>query len=404
MSQHTKSPGSSSSSTLIVPPVPLDSGITKKDLDSELNRGSYPGWVRPDVDKRMSGKGFIEPHRNNLPRRKRRVVTAPVDGAVTARTRDKTLSHILFPTSEAGPHSPDESYLKDHLHNNGAPRHTPTPITLPRSSSSSSVNTNLTEPPSSLRGSPIPSVPFRKSPRLSEPSSTFLSYPTFQSPKRPLFHTAALATIRSLPITPTKGHLQPTSATLPRRHREQRHTAVPNDALKEVGDQMIKEVKADTDTDMVTKSKSQGMRQIPSRCYQTLAKGVILGFLTDDNDENIVQIKVYDNSLTSSSSSPRSLFPSSELHLQLSPPPNLLSHTDGTTSLTGSQIQQACTFIDEHISIQDPSKNTRPERVSVLILAPRSRPEEAMSIGISYLAGMEEIDKDKQTTEGHEAR
>jgi len=131
MSQHTKSPGSSSSSTLIVPPFPLDSGITKKDLDSELNRGSYPGWVRPDVDKRMSGKGFIEPHRNNLPRRKRRVVTAPVDGAVTTRTREKTFSHILFPTSEAGPHSPDESYLKDHLHNNGAPRHTPTPITLP---------------------------------------------------------------------------------------------------------------------------------------------------------------------------------------------------------------------------------------------------------------------------------
>jgi len=153
---------------------------------------------------------------------------------------------------------------------------------------------------------------------------------------------------------------------------------------------------------MVTKSKSQGVRQIPSTCYQGLTKGVILGFLADDNDENIVQIKVYDNSLTSSSSSPRSLFPSSELHLQLSPPPNLLSYTDGTTSLTGSQIQQACTFIDEHISIQDPSKNTRPGRVSVLILAPRNRPEEAMSIGISYLAGMEEIDKDKQTTEGHE--
>ena len=128
-------------------------------------------------------------------------------------------------------------------------------------------------------------------------------------------------------------------------------------------------------------------------CCQELAKGVTLGFLAEgdeDYDENTVQIKVYNDSIPNPSSpSPtsRSTSASSQLHLQLSLPTNALSHTDGTTSLTDSQIQQACTFIDDHLSIQESLNNTR---LSVLILTPRMRPEEAMSIGISYLAGVEE--------------
>jgi hypothetical protein len=51
----------------------------------------------------MTGKGFIEPHRNNLPRRKRKVLTTAKDGAAAITLEiDKTaVSQILL--SEAGP-------------------------------------------------------------------------------------------------------------------------------------------------------------------------------------------------------------------------------------------------------------------------------------------------------------
>ena len=57
----SRSKRSRSPSTFIVPPFLLDHHL--------------------NFDKRMTGKGFIEPHRNSLPRRKRKVVTTAKDGA-----------------------------------------------------------------------------------------------------------------------------------------------------------------------------------------------------------------------------------------------------------------------------------------------------------------------------------
>ena len=197
---------SRSSSTFIVPPFLIDHHL--------------------DVDKRMTGKGFIEPHRNNLPRRKRKVVTTAKDGAAAiALEMDETVSQILL--SEAGPLS---STRESNLHDGTSPTSTDhatfgftaTSMCPPASETSSSVDTNITEPPSSPRASPTLSAPLHKSPSLSNGSTIFLNQPTFQTLKRSLFHGYHLddALPRSLPpITPSKGHLQPMSATLPRRHR-----------------------------------------------------------------------------------------------------------------------------------------------------------------------------------------
>lgn len=370
----------------------------------------------------MSGKGFIEPHRNNLPRRKRRVVTAPVDGA--AAMAPQTLSHTTLPTTEAGP-----TTLATSEHMTGTPMPLPPIQTNSYASSSSSVDTNMTEPPSSPRASPTPSAPpLYTSPSLSKSSSSSSSststFLIFQTPPRACFHGRHLGDASLLvsgpspppPITPTKGHLQPTSATLPRRHR----SLVLSVARKEVDGGMIRQTRVGANSRLVRNSESQSMRRRPSMCSQELAKGLTLGFLTDgdDHNKNVVRIKVYDDSTTplslisslSSSGSPSPTPASSscgvDLHSQLTlPTPHPFSHIDGTTSLTDSQIQQACTFIDEHIStIPEPSNTTtatttttRSGRASVLILTPRTRPEEAMSIGVSYLAGMEEIDKDEKT-------
>jgi hypothetical protein len=93
----------------------------------------------------------------------------------------------------------------------------------------------------------------------------------------------------------------------------------------------------------MTNSESQSMRQIQSMCSQELAKGHRLGFLTEgddrDQDENIVQINVYNGSTTpfssprSPCSTPTPSAPSSSKHhLHLPLPTNPLSYTDGTTS------------------------------------------------------------------------
>ncbi|KAF8815982.1 hypothetical protein BYT27DRAFT_7248676 [Phlegmacium glaucopus] len=428
MSQHARSP--TSSTLIVVSPFPIvnhpsngHSGVVpiKKKPDLKLGLSSHsPGFFPPDIDKQMrSGKGFIEPHRNNLPRRKRRVVTAPPETGV---------SHSLLPTSEAGPRSsPEDLYATT----------TPGPTTgsYASSSSSSSLDTNITEPPSSLRATPSPSPPLQKPPALSKPPPS-TTKPIFQTPKRTLFqghHLDDASLVRSPPpITPTKGHLQPTSATLPRRRRslvlsvaraEERRRRQQQTTLDTVQSQVrndawIRQTRPEVDTDPVTDLESQKMQRIQSMCSQELTKGLVLGFFAegDEHDENIVRINVYTDSTTpvsslipTSSSSSGSPLPSpassspSNLHLQLSLPSNPLSYTDGTTSLTDSQIQQACTFIDEHISIilESSNNNTRRGRASVLILAPRTRPEEAMSIGVCYLAGIEELDKGGET-EGHE--
>jgi len=155
------------------------------------------------------------------------------------------------------------------------------------------------------------------------------------------------------------------------------------------------------DSNLVANWQGQSIRRRHSVCAQELSKGIVLGFLTEKGDENIVRINVYDPAIPLSSSPSPSPSPStlptstSEPHLQLSLPTDPSSYTDGTTSLTDFQIQQACTFIDEHISIPlvEPSSTSRPGRMSVLILAPSIRPEEAISIGISYLAGIEDMNK-----------
>lgn len=282
----------------------------------------------------MSGKGFVEPHRNNLPRRKRRVVTAPEDIAL----RDATT----------------------------------------QSSTSSSVDTNITEPPSSH----VLSAPLHKVPSLSDSPPIFPSSPTFQTPQPAPFRGRHLDDAFPLQITPTKGHLQPTPSTLPRRFRS------------------LQRRRVDADADLVSNSDSRSVRRRQSICAQELSEGIILGFLTEEDEhaKNIVRIKVYDDSPPSPSSVPGSSSSSSLPHLQLSLPTDPLSYIDGTTCLTDSQLQQACTFIDEHVSIPlaDPSSSTTlvpTRRISVLILAPRVRPEEAMSIGICYLAGKENMNK-----------
>ena len=368
-------PSSSSSSTLIAPPFLLDHCL--------------------GVDKRMSGKGFIEPHRNNLPRRKRKVVTTAVLGAAIAIEIDKT---ILPPSSEAGPRS---SVQESNLQQGTSPTDTDhasfgftatsmcTPaIQTPIHHPSSSVDTNITEPPSSLRVSPTLSTTLHKSPTPSDSSTIFLSQPTFQTPKRPLFYSYHLDNALPRfppPISPSKGHLQPTCATLPRRHR----LSVAREEQRR---------------------RSLAEQQRQSICPQQLSKGIILGFLAegDERDQNIVRIKVYDDSTTPLFSPPSPSRTSttlstlsSEPYLELTLPTDSLSYIDGTTSLTDSQIQQACTFIDEHISIPSSINSTlRPGHVSVLILTPCIRPEEAMSIGISYLAGMEDMDKGVQEMKG----
>jgi hypothetical protein len=321
------------------------------------------------------------------------VTTAKDGAAAIALEIDKTVSQILL--SEAGPRS---STGESKLHNGTSPTSTDhatfgftsmcPPAIETQIHSSSSVDTNITEPPSSPRASPTFSAPLHKSPSLSNSSTIFLNHPTVQTPKRSLFHGYYLddALPRSLPpITPSKGHLQPMSATLPRRHRIS--------AAREE-----------------RRRRALAEQQRQSICAQELSKGITLGFLAegDEHDKNIVRIKVYDDSNTplasvsspsTASTSPSTLSKSSEPHLQLTLPTNLSSYTDGTTSLTDSQIQQACTFIDEHISVPLAGTKSingtllRPGQVSVLILTPCIRPEEAMSIGISYLAGIEDMGK-----------
>ena len=368
---------------------------------SSLSTFIVPPFHHRDVDKRMSGKGFIEPHRNNLPRRKRkiRVVTNAEDGAAAiALEIDKTVSQILL-SSEAGPLS---STTESNLHDSTSPTSTDSatfaftttmlcpPAIKTHIHASSSVDTNITNHPSSFGASPIHSAP---SPGFSNSSTIYLSNPTLKTPKRSRFSGYYLdnALPRYLPpITPSKGHLQPTSDTLPRRHR----LSVAREERRR---------------------RSIAEQQRQSICAQELTKGITLGFLAEENehDEKVVRIiKVYDDSIISfaSSSSPATISPStlsSESYLQLTLPTNSSSYIDGTTSLTDSQIQQACTFIDEHISIplvdtsSINSSTLRPGHVSVLILTPCIRPEEAMSIGISYLAGIED---GVQETKGDKAK
>ena len=327
------------------------------------------------------------------------MTTAKDGAAAIALEMDETVSQILL--SEAGPLS---STRESNLHDGTSPTSTDhatfgftaTSMCPPASETSSSVDTNITEPPSSPRASPTLSAPLHKSPSLSNGSTIFLNHPTFQTPKRSLFHGYHLddALPRSLPpITPSKGHLQPMSATLPRRHRIS--------AAREE-----------------RRRRALAEQQRQSICAQELSKGIILGFLAEDDehDKNVVQIKVYVDSnipLASApslaSTSPSSLSESSEPHLQLTLPSDLSSYTDGTTILTDSQIQQACTFIDEHISIPLAGTNSingtlRPGHVSVLILTPCIRPEEAMSIGISYLAGIEDIGKGVEEMRGDKVK
>jgi hypothetical protein len=328
-------------------------------------------------------------------------VTTAKDGAAAITLEiDKTaVSQILL--SEAGPRS---STGESNLHDVTSTDHTTFGLTATsmcppaietQIHASSSVDTNITEPPSSPRASPTLSAPFDKSPSLSNSSTIFLNHPTFQTPKLSLFHGYHLddALPRSLPpITPSKGHLQPMSATLPRRHRIS--------AAREE-----------------RRRRALAEQQRQSICAQELSKGITLGFLAegDGHDKNIVRIKVYDDSNTpfatapsplfTASTSPSSLTESSEPHLQLTLPTNLSSYTDGTTILTDSQIQQACTFIEEHILADANSINgtLRPGHVSVLILTPCIRPEEAMSIGISYLAGIEDMGKGVEEMKGDKA-
>ena len=354
----------------------------------------------------MSGKGFIEPHRNNLPRRKRKVVTTAGNGAAIALEIDKTVSQTLLPTSEAGPRSSiKESNLDDSTSPTSSDHATfgftatsiYPPVIQTQTRTSSSVDTNITEPPSSLCASPTPSAPFHKSPVVSTSSTIFFSHPTFQTRKRSFFHGYHLDDALPRcppPITPSKGHLQPTSATLPRRHR-----------LSVAREQ--------------ERRRRSIEQQRQSICAQELSKGITLGFLAegDEHDKNIVRIKVYDDSTTPLTSPPSSPSPAStspptlcsEPHLQLTLNIDSSSYTDGTTSLTDSQIQQACTFIDEHISIplagtSSINSTLRPGHVSVLILTPCIRPEEAMSIGISYLAGIEDMGKGVEETKGDKAK
>ena len=49
-------------------------------------------------------------------------------------------------------------------------------------------------------------------------------------------------------------------------------------------------------------------------------------------------------------------------HLHPTLPTDLSSYTDGTTILTDSQIQQDCTFVDEHISIP-PARDSIPRLI-----------------------------------------
>ena len=128
MSQHTtSSPTLSASPTFVVISLDHQQPSTKKP-DLKLHIAPYSSWTVPsEVDNKrmMTGKGFIEPHRNNLPRRKRRVITAPVDTAAAAATPpvamvpgiDKSFSQAVLPTSEAGPRfSAEESDSENHLH------------------------------------------------------------------------------------------------------------------------------------------------------------------------------------------------------------------------------------------------------------------------------------------------
>ena len=327
-------------------------------------------------------------------------MTTARDGAAIALEIDKTVSQILLPTSEAGPRP---SIEESNIHDGTSPTNsdhatlglTGTSMSLPaiqkqQIHASSSVDTNITEPPSSLRVSPTPSSPLHNSPVPSYSSTIFLSHPNFQTPKSSLFHGHHLdesVPRSSPPITPSKGHLQPTSATLPRRHR-----------LSAAREERRRRFLAE--------------QQRQSICAQELSKGITLGFLTEggEHDKNIVRIKVYDDSTTPFASLPSPLSPaptpilSPEPHLQLTLPTDSSSYTDGTTSLTDSQIQQACTFIDEHISISLADTSSRPGHVSILILTPCIRPEEAMSIGISYLAGIEGMGKVVQEIKGDKAK
>jgi hypothetical protein len=194
-----------------------------------------------------------------------------------------------------------------------------------------------------------------------------------------------------------KGFIEPHRNNLPRRKRKV--VVAPQDS-HEI-DKTSSRTRADVnaDSDLKSNSESQSMRGKQSICLQELSKGIMLGFLVegDESDENIVRIKVSDGSTDPLSTPPSpSSASTSSSYLQLSLPTNPLSYIDGTTSLTDSQIQQACTFIDEHLSIPlaDRTVDTlRPGGVSVLILAPRHRPEEAMTIGVSYLAGIENVEK-----------
>ncbi|KAF8161632.1 hypothetical protein B0H34DRAFT_701857 [Crassisporium funariophilum] len=346
------SPASASSSTLIVTPLPLnhkhkhDSIHTRRskpkgplNLDLTLSPGAGYGYGGTPLPDRMSGKGFIEPSRSNLPRRRRGGTGTPATATATAGVKSAGMGET--PPATPIPVSSPNTHTVTH--------DDPPPQTEQLQSSMTASAGSATPDPYS--NTTEPSTPPRP-----EPIST-LNYPlqVAFTPRTP-FH----------PSTPTKGHLQPTKGNLPRRAAHRSLSRRRDASAPKVGDMLG----ARTEEEMRVVKREREER----RCVQDLGRGVGVAFLDEEDEggdegEERVALVLQVFCATEECAEEMIVTIPCEAVLQ-----------DGISALSDVQIREACAFIYDRVAdAQDPA-------VRVLVCSPLTRPEEAMSVASAYLA------------------
>ena len=428
------SPASASSSTLVITPLPSTADSkdsltlpqvvprSTKALRPSTLSISLPLSTSSPPPQRMSGKGFVEPHRSHLPRRAN---TTKSRGSVRAETPRKSVEP---PSNSARPENDEDPFAISPPHASTG-RHSVNPT---------SANANNGHMPTQLLSLRIaePSV------RTTTPTSSSLP----QTP--PLPPRTPLQTPSGIPGTPAqtpKGHLEPQSANLPRRH--QRSVKAPerdgspvskvrharsmsrsrlgsgagkndtNDGIAEEGERFPRDtrgeerrtrsmsrhrsersrfgppLRAGKDAEKTEEGVPLDLKEYSKSCLQEMGKGsgVFVGFLPDEINVEHPQERLH---VVVQSNTDRLVLPLPPL-----PPPiesygelKLWSATtcaenrtylDGMTALTDAQIQEGCSFI-EGVKQTPQDGSESPSRVR--ILSPRLRPEDAMSLAICYLA------------------
>ncbi|KIM36897.1 hypothetical protein M413DRAFT_448826 [Hebeloma cylindrosporum] len=380
------SPASASSSTLITTPLPSNSDSkdslalpqvvprsTKALRPSSLSI-SLPLSTSSPPPQRMSGKGFVEPHRSHLPRRAN---TTKSRGSATPRKSFEPPSIPARPANDE-----DDPFAVSQSHSNGR-RHSVNPT---------SANANNGHMPTHLLSLRIPDPP---APSSLPQTPSLPSRTPQQTPPR----------ISGTPVHTPKGHLEPQSANLPRRHqrsvRAPERDGSPVSKVRHARSMSrsrlgVSAGKGDAD-DGVRRARSRSagkavgdVKEHTTTCLQEMGKGtgVFVGFLPDEESQERLHVVVQ-------STEDRLVLPLPPL-----PPPINSSgpselwvpatctvehriYLDGVTALTHAQLQDGCAFIERAKQTpQDGSESSS----KVRILSPRLRPEDAMSLAICYLA------------------